>query len=196
MARVNETGTDKLNEAWAIIRPIVGKEGLVKHIAELNKWDVYRPQLLLQRKRRLQDVLASRPLHPGYTFIRPPVGQRGAIYDLPYCIGVLPRVVFDPVISSIRAYEEEDASVEQAIYLRRVRKISVPAVARSFSELAQAMNGRPENASVDKKQVDTVFQRIIYETVGLSARIEDYLSTDHSADAQCGSVRKQWHFRK
>jgi hypothetical protein len=182
-----------LNSAWAVIKPLTGKDGLLKsYIGDLEGWDLYSPVELVQvvRRRRVE-ALSPRPLFPGYLFVRPPVGEHSRVMDLRYCMKVLHVVVFDGMLRSIER-QEQAAHEEVRQTEKKARTKREPRVIRSFSDLAQAIQEEP----VDEDRA-TLLLKHRKMLPGCAGLLEDYFDTDElpasvSAEAIQG---RQLHFQ-
>jgi hypothetical protein len=171
-----------IKTAWAVVRPFPGKEKVMAAQLQQRRVEVYRPMLLRQHKplRQTKEKLLTTPYFPGYVFIRPMQGSRWQIVDNLFVAHHLNIVLFDSVISAWREYEEEAASVVQAEFMARVRRLGGKRVARSLADLATIIADEP----VDTNRLDQLFKGLkSFErgTIRLTATFDEYLSTDRLA---------------
>ena len=181
-----------LSRAWAILRPMPGKEGLLVDLLRDQDWEWQRPMTVTVRRvpPSMRGHLVDTPALPGYMFVRPPSGQRRALLDLPFVAAVLPVVVFDVLVLRFAAeVARERAEREAALTVKPVRRsrgrkpkfdesITATPEMTAFQRLKFMLDVEARALPVDIPRIRSHESAAITESAAVMATLDDYLGTD------------------
>lgn len=165
---------DDLRDAWAVVRPEPKKERMMAWMLMRDGAEVFTPTLLTAAG---NGALVARPMYLGYVFVRPRLGRREAMMQLPYIVDVLSGVLNDRLIGAIRDYCVEHDNVKREE--RSLQDKAAPVrVFKSFADIGAAA----VMEAIDSRNLSALFMSIERDSHCWAGKLENYLRTDDLAD--------------
>lgn len=169
--------------AWAILRPLPGKMGMLQTVCLDMGWGMWSP-------RYLPEIGASEEaMFPGYLFVRPPQGQRKvALRHVPFSGGPLEIVIFDRMRREIERNETARRLHMQAVADGQ-RSPRTRRVVRAFADLRELLGFDRSAKGVDVESTPAhIRNRIGRDSAYEVGLLQDYERTDEQAIEACADA--------